>query len=140
MPSLSLWFIRTALLELLTGVTLGAAMLAARGGSWAPRLAGLLPLHVELLVLGWLANLVIGVAYWMLPKYPTGRERGAGAPVVAAWVALNGGLLLVGLDLFPVAGRSAELLAVLLFATNAWPRVKPFGAGRPLRSELRAKS
>lgn len=130
MPALSRWFIRTALLELLAGFCIGAAMLATRGPALAPWTAAWLPLHVELLVFGWLANLTLGVAHWMLPKHASGPERGHPAPVALAWALLNGGVLLAGARLAPVAGRSAELAGVLLFVSQAWPRVKAFGAGR----------
>lgn len=130
MPALSAWFVRTALLELLAGFLLGALMLATRGQALAPWAAPLLPLHIELLVLGWLANLALGVGYWILPKHATGPERGRRWPVIAAWFSLNVGVLLAGLRIAPAIGRAAELLAVILFAAHALPRVKAFGVGR----------
>ncbi|MGB7213083.1 MAG: hypothetical protein WBC97_10720 [Gemmatimonadales bacterium] len=130
MPVLSTWFVRTALLELLAGFLLGALMLATRGHTLALWAAPLLPLHIELLVLGWLANLALGVAYWILPKHASGPERGRRWPVIAAWCSLNAGVLLAGLHVAPGLGRAAELGAVMLFAAHALPRVKAFGVGR----------
>lgn len=131
MPALSRWFIRTALLELGLGFLLGATMLATKDTHLWSSTSRLLPLHVELLLPGWLANLAIGVAYWMLPKHATGSERGATLPVALAWGLLNGGILLAGSGVAAAAGRTAEFCAVVLFTINAWPRVKRFGAGRP---------
>ena len=130
MPALSRWFIRTALIELGLGFLLGALMLATKGSTLWHSTSRLLPLHVELLLPGWLANLAIGVAYWMLPKHAAGAERGATLPIALAWVALNGGIVLAGSGVAVVTGRSAEFCAVVLFTINAWPRVKRFGAGR----------
>ncbi|HEU5358864.1 MAG TPA: hypothetical protein VFU45_07085 [Gemmatimonadales bacterium] len=131
MPPLSRWFVRTALLELTLGFLLGAAMLATKGSHLWGATARLLPLHIELMLPGWLANLAIGVAYWMLPKHAVGAERGAALPVALAWLLLNGGILLVGSGAAVAVGRSAEFCAVVLFTINAWPRIKRFGAGRP---------
>ena len=130
MPPLSRWFVRTALIELGLGFLLGAVMLATKGSALWSSSSRLLPLHVELLLPGWLANLAIGVAYWMLPKHASGAERGAPQPIALAWVLLNGGILLAGSGAAVASGRLAELCAVALFTINAWPRVKRFGAGR----------
>lgn len=134
MPRLSRWFVRTALVELLVGFLLGAAMLATKGTAQWGTTAPLLPLHIELLVMGWLANLAIGVAYWMLPKHASGAERGASTPMVLAWLALNGGILLAGLRIAVFPGRLAELSAVVLVVAILWPRVKRFGLGRGIAS------
>lgn len=134
MPLLSRWFIRTALIELLLGFLLGAVMLATKGTALWGSTAPFLPLHTELLVMGWLANLAIGVAYWMLPKHATGAERGASLPMVLAWLALNGGILIAGLRIAVFAARLAELSAVALVVASLWPRVKRFGLGRGVAS------
>ena len=131
MPALSRWFIRTALLELGLGFLVGALMLASKGSALWDSTSRLLPLHIELLLPGWLANLAIGVAYWMLPKHAAGAERGATLPLALAWVTLNGGIVLAGTGVAVAPGRAAEFCAVALFTVNAWPRVKRFGAGRP---------
>jgi hypothetical protein len=83
-----------------------------------------------------MVQLALGVAYWILPKHAHGPVRGPAGPVIAAAVLINLGVLSAGLggavgqDGLTVAGRLAELTAVLLFATNALPRIKEFGRGR----------
>jgi hypothetical protein len=109
-------------------------MLATKGTALWGATASFLPLHTELLVMGWLANLAIGVAYWMLPKHATGAERGPSFPMALAWLALNGGILVAGLHIAVFPGRLAELLAVALVVSNLWPRVKRFGVGRGVAS------
>ncbi|MCB0189479.1 MAG: hypothetical protein KDE31_34645 [Caldilineaceae bacterium] len=129
MPRLSIWMVRTALVHLLLGFTVGALLLAHKGIPFAPWLWRLLPAHMEILLLGWILQLAMGVAFWILPSFYTKRPR-----AWLAWLALfflNGGVVLIALtpllptDLpLPIAGRAMEFVAVLAFALHAWPRVK----------------
>ena len=138
MPRLTVWLVRASLLYLVIGFGVGAVMLSARALPIASAAAAWLrPLHIEILTLGWIVNLGIGVGYWILPRHAAGAERGGSAAVVAA-VLLNAGVLLVGAGAalgapFPalVAGRAAEAGAAIAFAVHAWSRIKPYGAGRP---------
>lgn len=137
MPFWSMLFQRTALIHLGLGALLGALLLAARGTGTALPWGPLMALHGELLLFGWLLQFVIGVAFWMLPKHASGPARGPAGPIAAAWLLLNAGVWTAGLALAldgPVGlvagGRLAEAGALALFATNAWPRIKPFGVGR----------
>ena len=123
MPRLSVWMIRTALLALAAGATLGALLLADPG--LAGGLARWRPLHAELLLVGWTVQLALGVAYWILPRFREGRERGREELAWTAFVLVNLGVVLVGAG-SPAAGRGAEAIAAVAFAAQAWPRVKPF--------------
>lgn len=132
MPRLSVWFIRAALACLLAGFTLGALMLTNKGVSLSPLLWRLLPTHIEVLLVGWIVQLAMGVAFWILPRFQS--SRGDVRPAWAAFVLLNSGLLLAGLgatfDLSPwlvAAGRLAEITSVAAFAWHAWPRIKAIG-------------
>jgi hypothetical protein len=72
-PRVSRWFIRTAMMYLVAALLLGAVMqspLAAR----VPLLQVLWPTYVHLLVVGWLTQLIFGVAYWMFPRYSAERR------------------------------------------------------------------
>jgi hypothetical protein len=99
-------------------------------------------MHQELLLVGWLLQFALGVAWWMLPRHAAGAERGPEAPVAAAWLLLNLGLSLamgggwLGAPApLMTAGRTLELAAVLAFGWNIVPRIKPFGAGRERTKE-----
>jgi cbb3-type cytochrome oxidase subunit 1 len=130
-PRLSVWMIRAALLWFAGGVALGALLLAAPGlgvdlGRWRP-------LHAELLLMGWTVQFALGTAYWLLPRFREGRERGREELGWAAFALINVGVVLTGLGrsgvghgTWALAGRTAETLAAAAFATQAWPRVKPF--------------
>lgn len=122
--------VRTALLALAAGATLGALMLAAPG---VLGLARWRPLHAELLLVGWTVQLAFGVAYWILPRFREGAERGRDSLAWAAFTLVNLGWLLTGVgrsmagaETWALAGRAAEGLAAVAFAAHAWPRVKPF--------------
>jgi cbb3-type cytochrome oxidase subunit 1 len=136
-PGATIWLVRAALVHLLVGSALGALLLTTKAGFgtwlWVGRTW---PLHGETMLLGWMVQLAIGVAYWILPKHVHQPVRGPVAPVIAAALLINLGVLsaglgpIVGRDGLTLAGRLAELAAVLLFATNALPRIKEFGRGR----------
>lgn len=132
MPRLSVWTVRAALLYLLTGFTFGALMLANKGQPFWPQLWALLPVHVEFLLLGWTALLALGVAFWILPRFP-GGSRGNERLAVAAVVLLNAGLLLALFQIWqPVLLLPARVLEVgagVLYALHAWPRIRPLVIG-----------
>lgn len=135
MPRLTIWMIRAALIYLLTGFTFGGLLLFHKGIPISAMLWSLLPAHIEFLLLGWTVQLVMGMAFWILPRFRRPPRRGN---TIFAWLAfglLNLGVLVVGLGplittspIATFAGRSAELAAALTFAAHAWPRVKPTGA------------
>ena len=134
MPRLTVWMVRTALLHLALGFTLGALLLAQRELALPAGVTRLRPLHAELLLLGWTVQLAMGVAFWILPRFGAGPERGREWPAWLAYLLLNAGVLAAGLGLAwwgpgPLAllGRVAEALAAAAFAWHAWPRIKPFG-------------
>jgi heme/copper-type cytochrome/quinol oxidase subunit 1 len=117
---------------MVVGFTLGGLLLFQKGVPLHPLLWRLLPTHVEFLLLGWILQLAMGVAYWILP-----RSRGTRGREEAAWLAfflLNVGIWLAGVGpalnasgWVRVAGRLSELGAALAFGAHAWPRVKPLG-------------
>ena len=134
MPRVSVWLIRTSLLHLGAGFTLGALLLANKGGSFSPGLWRWLPIHFELLLVGWFVQLVMGVAYWIFPRFGmTPRARGREQLAWAAGGSLNAGVLLTSigvLDLgsgFAIGGRVLETVAAGLMATNIWARTRGSG-------------
>ncbi len=134
MPTLSRYFVRSALIWLAVGFTFGGLILAAKGGAdtiWAWRL---LPAHIMLLLLGWLVQLSMGVAYWILPRillHERGRSRWAWVSFGCFQVGLIG-VALSGLDLWLPELRALFMPAVIVimlgvccFAIHAWPRIHP---------------
>jgi hypothetical protein len=134
MPRLSCWFVRSALLHLALGSVLGAFILAAKAGAADIALRGLIPVHFDILIIGWLTQLSMGVAYWIFPRILLG-DRGRPIYAGAAFALLQSGLtlnLISGLRLwFP---GTADLFspalvlqcgAVLVFMLHLLPRIRP---------------
>lgn len=132
MPTLSQWMVRVSLLYLGIGFTLGALILFDKGVPYEPDVWRFLPLHIEMLMLGWMVQLAMGVAYWILPRFGTQRRKIPFASL--AFMMLNLGILAVGIGTWQPSwvglafvGRIAELSAAVTFVIHAWPRVKAPG-------------
>lgn len=134
MPRFSIWTIRAALLYLATGFTLGALLLWNKGITISPQIWRLLSTHIEFLIFGWTLQLVMGVAFWILPRFRRPPKRGneqvawlaAGLLNLGIWLVVAGSYL-ASIPWLPALGRSSEFLAAFTFALYAWPRVKPAG-------------
>lgn len=122
------------MLYLVAALALSVVMQSALAGQ-LPLLRALWPTYLHLLVVGWLTQLIFGVAFWMFPKYSSASPRGHDALGWACFVLLNLGLLLravaeplqaVGRPHAPllIASAVAQLLAGWGFVANTWPRVK----------------
>ncbi len=139
MPRLSCYFIRAALIYLALGALLGGLILSAKG---APSTLGwawqFLPAHIQLVIGGWLIQLSLGVAYWILPRRDGTGDRGRPAAAWLCFAALNvgvaGAAILLALRavlqaawLDALLGLAAlgQVLALAAFAWHAWPRVAP---------------
>ena len=135
MPRLSVYFIRASLIYLLLGFTLGALILANKGLTISPAIWILLPIHIELDLIGWLIQLAMGVAFWILPRFSKGPIRGNERLSWFAFILINTGILLVASQgMFEInglilIGRVFETLALVLFAVGNWRRIKAHGVG-----------
>jgi hypothetical protein len=120
MPLLSRLLIKTAFVHLFAGLLLGVV--------WSH------PAVFHLLTVGWLTQLIFGVAYWLFPRHskeaPFGRHRLIGV----AWGMLNVGLIL-RVTAEPrahdgawggvlVASALLQAAASLLFVVYFWSRVR----------------
>jgi hypothetical protein len=63
-PRLSARFIRTGLLYLGVGFTLGALILFQKGVPYAGVVWQLLPMHIEFVLVGWTMQLALRVGFW----------------------------------------------------------------------------
>ncbi|GAB4433696.1 MAG: hypothetical protein OHK0015_22700 [Chloroflexi bacterium OHK40] len=139
MPRVSVFFIRTALLQLALGATMGGLLLAEKGLRLAPWLWHLRPGHIQIMLLGWTVQLACGVAIWILPRLDAAGSCGCLALAWLSYGALNAGVALAALHAPLAAARDADdlgwmlLLAGLLYALAAaaavgylWRRVLPF--------------
>jgi heme/copper-type cytochrome/quinol oxidase subunit 1 len=119
----------------LAALTLGVLLRVPAAVAAYPALAVFGPTHLHLLVVGWLTQVIFGVAYWMFPRYSPERPRGHERLGWAAFLLLNTGLLLrVAGEPYHALGRGAggllvasallQLLAGWAFVLNTWPRVR----------------
>jgi hypothetical protein len=133
MPLLSRYFVRTALIWLVVGTTLGGLILWSKV-SPIPGVWQFLTAHITLLTWGWLLQLSLGVAYWILPRFGSVRPR----PYLAAlaYGLLNAAVVItLAASLLPVPWpgilvSTLQLLAILAFALHAWPRVRRSAYGK----------
>lgn len=130
MPRLSQWAVRAAFMYLLLGFTVGALLLAHKGLPLHPALWSWLPAHIEFLLFGWVVQLTMGMAFWILPRYWQQPRRPNPGYATTAFVLLNLGIWLVVVGTtfragpwVVLAGRLAEVGAVLFFALHAWKRI-----------------
>jgi hypothetical protein len=133
-PPLTRWLVKTAMVWLVAALLLGVAMqlpVAAR----LPVLRSVWPTYLHLLVVGWLTQLIFGVAFWLFPRYSAERPRGSEPLGWVAYGLVNLGLLLrLAGEPWRAAGgdavatlllsAAAQLVAVWLFVLNTWPRVR----------------
>jgi hypothetical protein len=64
-------------------------MLASKGIPFSAGVWNLFGLHLEYLLLGWMVQLTMGVAFWILPRFGSGAPRGKELLMYSAVVALN---------------------------------------------------
>jgi hypothetical protein len=132
MPRLSCWFIRASLIYLTVGFTLGALLLAYKGLPFLPALWLVLPAQIEFLLVGWVVQLALGMAFWILPRFGQGEPRGNERLIWLSFVLLNLGILLVSmqaiipLPYLPLSGRVFEIAGVAAFIGGSWKRIRPF--------------
>ncbi|HEU4647687.1 MAG TPA: cbb3-type cytochrome c oxidase subunit I [Gemmatimonadales bacterium] len=134
MPRLSAWMVRLSLVSLVLGALVGGLLLAGVPVS-APHGAALRQAHLDLMLFGWLVQFVLGVAYWMLPRYAAKPERGSPRLAWGAFALFQGGLALAVVgqalarpSIAPAAGRLLLAGATFVFLGLLWGRAKPFAA------------
>jgi cbb3-type cytochrome oxidase subunit 1 len=117
------------------GFLIGALMLAQKGVPIDGALLRLLPMHVEMVLIGWTLQLAMGIAFWILPRFSRAPRYGRESFGWLAYGLLNAGVISVGLGqwlnapaFIVLMGRALEAAAVISFAAHAWPRIKPPGA------------
>lgn len=134
MPPLTRWYIRSAMVCLLLGLLLQAGHLVPAAPAW---IAATGPAAVHLIVVGWITQMIFGVAYWMFPKDTPERPRGNDRLAVATFLLLNVGLALrviaepsqavaprSGMGLVLMVAAAMQVCAGIGFVALTWPRVK----------------
>ena len=136
MPLLSRSFLKTAMLYFLASSCLGGFLLAGVGVQ-RPAPVVLQPVYWHMLLVGWLMQLIFGVAYWMFPRHPRGQSQGQPVLGWLTYAALNAGLLLRvvfepwhGMQPHGVLGwllvssAALQVTAGWVFVISIWPRIR----------------
>jgi hypothetical protein len=153
MPATTRAFVKASIAYLVLGALLGALLLINRWLPLGPAIYYLKPAHVQFLIVGWLTQLILGVAWWLFPPlafrlrgrdYPRGQaQRGSESLFWVTFALLNAGILLYALG-EPLYARTASgffaglvalsslclLAAALTFVVNVWARVRELGRGQ----------
>jgi hypothetical protein len=149
MPTTSRVTIRVSVIYLCLGAALGTLLLVNRWILLGPAVSVLRVSHISILVIGWLTQLILGVAWWLLPPLGIRSRTGDGLPrrgqaqrgseplFWATVLCLNIGVLMraVFQPLFLLTqvnalGRIADLAdlfllaAAVTFVVNLWARVR----------------
>ena len=137
MPLLTRWFIKSALVYLTVSLLVGVA-LTAQGAVRLPAVVdALMPVYFHLFMVGWVTQMIFGVAYWMFPRASKDSPRGWEGLALVTYVALNVGLIARAVVEPILAFHPAQVWAVTLilsavlqwigalaFAANTWRRVR----------------
>ncbi len=94
LPTLTRWFLKTAMLYFLCGFVLGGVLLMTLGWKHQAIFGVLQPVYWHLLVVGWLMQCIFGVAYWMFPPFSKDQPQRSETLGWFTYGALNLGLLL----------------------------------------------
>jgi hypothetical protein len=141
MPPLARTFIKLSFAYFIAAFLLGALMMLDRWLGFSQWLKTVYLSQLHLLVVGWITQLAIGVAYWIFPRFlkdQDPRPRGSDKLAWGVLICLNVGLLLRFLFepfqllggqpwVTPLVALSGVLQAVaaLGFGLLIWGRVRP---------------
>lgn len=143
MPGITRTFIKTAMGYALAGMLLSALWLIQRAWPLHPLIPHVQPTGIHLIVVGWLTQLIFGIALWMFPPWSKAQPRGPELPQWCCYALLNGGLLLRliaeplnsyqrshVLGTLLVLSATLQVVAVGLFVGLVWTRVRAKSPGR----------
>lgn len=135
MPVLTRWFIKASLLYLV--ISLGISVWLAAEVVGAPHISGLSAVFFHFFLVGWVTQIIIGIAFWFLPKYSRERPRRSESLAWAVFWLLNIGLLFRGIaepnfmkgqdqlrGYILIFSAIFQWLAGLFFVINSWGRIK----------------
>jgi cbb3-type cytochrome oxidase subunit 1 len=141
MPPLARTFVKAAFVYFVAAFVLGALMALDQWLSFSRWLQATYYSQLHLLVVGWVTQLAIGVAYWIFPRFrkeQDARPRGSDTVTWGVLICLNAGLVLRFLfEPFYLAGPRPWLaavvalsgvlqaLAALGFGWLIWGRIRP---------------
>ncbi len=137
MPFLTRLFVKTALIYFVAALLVGVLLAARPVLGLSGVVAGLTPVYFHLLMVGWLTQLILGVAHWMFPRFSREAPRGRDWITWTIFGLLNAGLLLrvfaepalnsSGAHMWGwllVLAALLQWVAGMAFVVHLWPRVR----------------
>lgn len=138
MQLLSRWFVKSAMICLILGVFMRVStafsMMNLLLPTWWTRVG---PTATHLLTVGWLTQLIFGVAFWLFPKHTKENPRGNEYLGWFSFITLNLGLVLrtIGEPFFIATHSSVfgwliaisallQSIALIAYAIMIFPRIK----------------
>ena len=137
MPTLTRWFIKSALIYLAAALLLAVLLAISPLVTMPGFVIFLNPAYFHLFMVGWVTQMIFGVIYWMFPIITRANPRGNIKLAWASYSLLNIGLLLRVIG-EPLVGRNPNTLwgwllvvaavlqwtAAVCFIIIGWPRIK----------------
>lgn len=137
MPTLTRWYIKSALIYFVTALILGFVLALPTSINLPEIIRSMSPAYFHLFLVGWVTQMIFGVIYWMFPIITRAQPRGSERLAWLTYIFLNVGLLLrvvseplnwaypdsfIGWVLPISAGL--QWFAAVFFVVLSWPRVK----------------
>lgn len=138
MPPVTRWFIKSGLLYFIAAMVMGLLLVLPSSFPLPAPVRTMTPTYFHMLMVGWVTQLIFGVAFWMFPTVGHGaQKRGDERPVYASFWLLNVGLALRVLaeplnstspggvwGWLLVVSALLQWLAALAYVVHIWPRVR----------------
>ncbi|RIK36496.1 MAG: hypothetical protein DCC55_27115 [Chloroflexi bacterium] len=137
MPPLTRLFIKTALVWFVAALGFGLLLVLQYAVTMPTFIGAWGPVYFHLFMVGWVTQLIFGVAHWMFPKFSREQPRGYESLAWVVYWLLNIGLALRVVAeplnvvqpgagwgyLLPISALF-QWAAGIVFVANTWPRVK----------------
>lgn len=124
--------LRISLIYLLIGAGLGALMLLNKAFPYNPAVWVWRPVHIQLMIWGFIIQFTLGMAYWILPRYLKGKARGNDKLSWVMVATLNLGIIcsvgdsLSNTNYLSTTGLFFQLVAVVIFVFLHWRRATSY--------------
>jgi hypothetical protein len=116
---------------------LGGAIILGNSVNLPSFLQVMLPTYFHLFMLGWITQLIFGVAWWLFPLLPENRSKGNEKLAWGLYFLLNSGLLLRVLSepcntlypnttwaIFLVFSAFIQVISGFIYTKLLWPRIR----------------